>query len=121
MSDKVVITDSAPFNDRAATPAARRITSPGQVSRSLPSPTAITLATGSDGATSRVTCSAVPLAPSAFSATSISPVAAASRKELARTVAVASSSWPLITATISTVESGFRFGSDEATVILGTW
>ena len=49
----MVITASVPLSDRAATPAARRITSAGHSSRSLPSPTASTLATGSDGATTR--------------------------------------------------------------------
>ena len=77
------MTVSVPFSERAATPAALRMTSAGHSSRGLPSPTASTLATGSDGTTSRVTCSAPPLAPSAASATSISPVASASRNGLA--------------------------------------
>ena len=119
MSDSVLMTASVPLSDRAATPAARRITSAGQSSRSLPSPTATTLATGSDGATTLVTCSEVPLAPSAFSATSISPTASASRNGLATTVAAASSSRPLTTGTISTA-SPPRLGSDDATVTLGT-
>ena len=110
MSDRVVMTASVPFSDRAATPAARRIVSAGHSSRFLPNPTATTLATGIDGATTRVTCSAPPLAPSALSATSISPTASASRKGLATTVAVASSSSPLTTGTISTAESFLRFG-----------
>ena len=38
MSDSVVMTVSVPLSDRAATPAARRITSAGHSSRSLPSP-----------------------------------------------------------------------------------
>ena len=46
-----------PLSERAATPAARRITSAGHSSRSLPSPTASTLDTGSDGAITRVTWS----------------------------------------------------------------
>ncbi len=120
MSDSVVMTASVPFSDRAATPAARRITSAGQSSRSLPRPIASTLATGSDGATTRVTCSVPPLAPRASSATSISPTASASRNGLATTVAFASSSCPLITGTINTA-SAARLGSDEATVTVGAW
>ena len=115
----MVITVSVPLSERAATPAARRITSAGHSSRSLPSPTASTLATGSDGATTRVSWSAPPFAPRASSATSISPTASASRNGLATTVAVASSSWPLTTGTISTAESFLRLGSDEATVTAG--
>ena len=45
------MTVSTPVSERAATPAARRITSAGHSSRSLPRPTASTLPTGSDGAT----------------------------------------------------------------------
>ena len=119
MSDSVVITASVPLSDRAATPAARRITSDGQSSRSLPRPTASTLATGRDGATTRVTWSVPPLAPSDSSATSISPVASASRNGLATTVADASSSRPLTTGTINTVPSAFFLGSDELTVTAG--
>ena len=113
------MTASVPFSDRAATPAARRIASAGQSSRPLPRPTASTLATGSDGATTRVSWSVPPLAPSASSATSISPTASASRNGLATTVAVASSSCPLTTGTISTVASDLRLGSDELTVTAG--
>ena len=89
MSDSVVITASVPFSERAATPAARRITSAGHSSRALPSPTASTLATGQRRRDHPVTWSVPPLAPSAFSATSISPTASASRNGLATTVAVA--------------------------------
>ncbi len=121
MSDRVVMTASAPFSDRAATPAARRITSAGHSSRLLPSPTASTLATGSDGATTRVTCSEPPLAPSAARATSISPTASASRNVLETTAAAPSSSCALTTATISTESSTLRLGSDELTVTVGTW
>ena len=55
------MTASVPDSERAATPAARRITSADHSSRGLPSPTASTLATGSDGATTRVTCSVAAL------------------------------------------------------------
>ena len=113
------MTASVPFNERAATPAARRIRSAGHSSRSLPSPTVTTLATGSDGATTRVTWSVPPLAPSALSATSISPTASASRNGLATTVAVASSSCPLTTGTINTANPSLRLGSDELTVTDG--
>ena len=92
MSDSVVITASAPFSDRAATPGGAPDQVGGHASRSLPRPTASTLATGSDGATTRVTWSVPPLAPSDSRATSISPTASASRNGLATTVAVASSS-----------------------------
>ena len=49
------MTVSVPFSERAATPAALRITSAGHSSRGLPNPTASTLATGNDGTISRVT------------------------------------------------------------------
>ena len=121
MSDRVVTTVSAPFNDRAAAPAARRITSDGHVSRFLPRPTATTLDTGSDGATTRVTCSVPPFAPRAFRATSISPTPSASRNGFATTDGVASSSDPLTTGTIRTAPSLCLgcLGSDELTVTVG--
>ena len=97
----------------------------GHSSRALPSPTASTLPTGRDGATTRVTCSEPPLAPSASSATSISPTASASRYELATTCAFASAlslSEPLLTtATIRTEESTLRLGRELATVTTGDW
>ena len=118
-SDSVVTTDSVPLSERAATPAARRITSPGHSSRGLPSPTASTLATGSDGATTRVVESLPPLAPSAFSATSISPTASASRNGLASTRACSPS--PVTTGTTSTAEPMPRLGSEAETVTVGDW
>ena len=117
------MTDSVPLSARAAAPAARRMVSAGHSSRGLPSPTASTLATGSDGTARRVTCSAPPLAPSTFSATSISPVTSASRNGLGTTVVVASglSASPLITPTINTGAPAACTGSVLATVTTGDW
>ena len=115
----MVTTASTPDSERAATPAARRITSAGHSSRGFPSPIVSTLDTGSEGGTTLVTCSVAPLAPSALSATSISPTASASRNGLVTTFAVSSS--PVTTGTINTAEPERRLGSVAETVTTGDW
>jgi hypothetical protein len=120
----VLITAAVPFSERAAVPAARRISSAGQESRALPRPTVSTLATGSDATTSRFTWSLPPLAFNARSPASISVTAsAASGGTVAATTAPGSFSSPAeTTGTISTASpatSSVAEGSEAATVTAG--
>ena len=116
-SVSVVMTAPTPLRDRAATPAARRINSAGHTSRGAPSPTASTLATGSDGTCTRVICSGAALAPRARRAVSISPIAPASRNGPAMTAGAPSSVATM--GTISTADPDPRLGRLLATVTVG--
>jgi len=121
----VVTTVSTPVRERAATPAARRIDSAGHSSRGAPSPTATTLATGSDGATRRVTCSAPPLAVRARSAASISAMLSGVNAPPATTLgeppspSSESAAASLTTGTINTTGPLPGLGSESMTVTVG--
>ena len=115
-------------SDRAATPAARRIVSAGHSSRLLPSPTASTLPTGSDGATTRVTCSLPALGAERLQRDlDLADRLGVAGTESATTPALGSSSPPalgsssptLTTGTISTDESTVRLGRAAATLTAG--
>ena len=122
------MTVPTPGSERAATPEARRITSAGHSSRGAPRPTTSTLATATTlvlspeftGMGSLVSCSKPPLAPRARRATSISPIASASRNDPPTTVGDPSLSGSETTGTISTAADE-RFPSVVATVTVGAW
>ena len=116
------MTVSVPVSERAATPAARRITSAGHPSRSLPSPTASTLATGSDGAEHPGDLVGSALGAERLQRDVDLADGLGIEERVGRpTVAVASSSCPLTTGTISTARRCLRLGSEEATVTAGAW
>ncbi|SIL37411.1 Uncharacterised protein [Mycobacteroides abscessus subsp. abscessus] len=113
-SDSVVTRISTLSSERAATPAARRIVS---ASSALPSPTASTLATGNPSTTTRVSCSAEPVAPTAVSAASMDLTAALSSSCASTTLGLLSESLSLgRTPTSSTAAETPRCGMDVARV-----
>ena len=90
----------------------------------MPKPTVSTLATGSDFTTSRCTCSAAPVAPSARKPSSISATASFGKKgSAAATTAPGflflSSGPDDTTGTINTADPVPRRGSEEATETVG--